>query len=306
MDSCSEMGSSLLSSARRRKPDFIGIGAQKSGTSWLWSRLEQIPETVLPPRKELNYFDRSQYYPSKSFLADAHPLRRLFRSDNARHRRRAWQDIYGAARMRDGAAFQWYIRYYLGFCDDDWYLSLFDLPGTEARLTGEISPSYSLLKTEDVRHVHTLAPDAKILFLMRNPIERAWSQVRFDWREGYFDKIYDVEAVRDHIDSPVQEERSDYLAILDRWTSVFEPDQVHVAFFDDLCYAPEHLLEGVADFLGIDPKPMKESMQERVNESPKKEMPPAIRDHLIEKYATELRKLKDRIGGRATSWYNKL
>ncbi|MFB6271691.1 MAG: sulfotransferase domain-containing protein [Salinibacter sp.] len=116
----------------------------------------------------------------------------------------------------------------------------------------------------------------------------------------------DVDTVLNYIDSPGQEARSDYLATLDRWTAVFEPDQMHVAFFDNLRDAPEYLVEGVADFLGIDPRPMKESMHKRVNASPKKEMPPAVRDHLIEKYATDLRKLKDRLGGRATSWYNEL
>ncbi|MFB6271692.1 MAG: hypothetical protein ABEL51_02235 [Salinibacter sp.] len=114
-------------------------------------------------------------YLSPSWLADAHPLRRLFgrESHNARFRRLAWQDLYGAARRRDGAAFQWYIRYYLGFYDDDWYLSLFDLPGAEEKLTGEITPSYTLLKTDDVRRIHTVTPNTKILLFLRNPIERA-------------------------------------------------------------------------------------------------------------------------------------
>ena len=38
-------------------PDFLCIGAQKSGTSWLDANLRFHPELWLPPAKELHYFD---------------------------------------------------------------------------------------------------------------------------------------------------------------------------------------------------------------------------------------------------------
>ena len=39
-------------------PDFIGIGAQKGGTSWLHTNLEKHPQIWLPPMKELHYLDQ--------------------------------------------------------------------------------------------------------------------------------------------------------------------------------------------------------------------------------------------------------
>ncbi len=39
-----------------RLPDFLIIGAQKSGTSWLHHQLRQHPEIFMPERKELHYF----------------------------------------------------------------------------------------------------------------------------------------------------------------------------------------------------------------------------------------------------------
>jgi len=39
-------------------PDFLIIGAQKSGTTFLYKAFRQHPEVYLPPRKELHYFDR--------------------------------------------------------------------------------------------------------------------------------------------------------------------------------------------------------------------------------------------------------
>ena len=39
-------------------PDFIGIGAQKAGTTWLDRNLRAHPQIWMPERKELHYFDR--------------------------------------------------------------------------------------------------------------------------------------------------------------------------------------------------------------------------------------------------------
>ena len=38
-------------------PDFLGIGAQKAGTTWLWENLRRHPEIFVPDKKELHYFD---------------------------------------------------------------------------------------------------------------------------------------------------------------------------------------------------------------------------------------------------------
>ena len=40
-----------------RRPDFMGIGAQKAGTTWVFSRLEQHPDVVFPAGKEVHFWD---------------------------------------------------------------------------------------------------------------------------------------------------------------------------------------------------------------------------------------------------------
>lgn len=42
----------------RRLPHFLGVGAQKAGTTWLWENLRLHPDIWLPPRKELHFLDR--------------------------------------------------------------------------------------------------------------------------------------------------------------------------------------------------------------------------------------------------------
>src|SRR5690242_8404543 len=38
-------------------PDFLCVGAQKAGTSWLYRQLEPHPDFWMPPVKELHYLD---------------------------------------------------------------------------------------------------------------------------------------------------------------------------------------------------------------------------------------------------------
>src|SRR5689334_5067750 len=40
-----------------RKPDFLGIGCVKAGTTWVWHQLSQHPEIQMPQEKELRYFN---------------------------------------------------------------------------------------------------------------------------------------------------------------------------------------------------------------------------------------------------------
>ena len=60
------MSSDRLKSGRL--PDFLCIGAQKSGTTWLYHNLKQHPQVWLPPVKELHYFDHPHSIPSACLL----------------------------------------------------------------------------------------------------------------------------------------------------------------------------------------------------------------------------------------------
>ncbi|MCP5022399.1 MAG: sulfotransferase domain-containing protein [bacterium] len=50
-----------LSGKRTHFPDFLGIGAQKAGTTWLHENLSRHPEVFLPKAKELHFFDANYH-----------------------------------------------------------------------------------------------------------------------------------------------------------------------------------------------------------------------------------------------------
>jgi hypothetical protein len=140
----------------------------------------------------------------------------------------------------------------------DWYLDQFaDAAG---RLKGEASPSYAALPDDRVRLVRDLMPDVKLVYLMRDPVARAWSHARhtFVYREGPFaGRSFPLEAVtdsrwRDSFRHPWLLASGDYLGHLRRWLNVFPRQQVFIGFYEDIVRRPEALLRDLFAFLGVD------------------------------------------------------
>jgi len=142
--------------------------------------------------------------------------------------------------------------------DASWYLEHFR-PG-EGKVKGEASPSYALLPLERIRLVHDLFPGLKIIFLMREPISRAWSHARhnFRYREStfasahhLFDEVTCSEWAANFRD-PWPLASGDYLSHLRRWLAVFPKEQVFVDFYEEIHGDPEGLLRRLFRFLGVD------------------------------------------------------
>ena len=53
----------------RRRPDFIGIGAEKAGTTWLWRMLMDHPDVGVPAVKELRQFGVTRMASTRKFEA---------------------------------------------------------------------------------------------------------------------------------------------------------------------------------------------------------------------------------------------
>ncbi len=284
--------------------DFMGIGTARAGTTWLWSILNRHPGIWMPPIKELHYFDRSLDYASPSILAEDKLVRRMF-GGGVHHA--AWRALcvrsVGASLLNPGkwGEIAWKLRYFLGTYNDDWYFSLFR--NNKTGLKGEVTPAYAILTAEDVRHVHDLLPDLKVIYLIRNPVERTWSGLRYRWVKGTLD-IEDLEAVRRTIDSPSQTDRGDYVRTIQNWSACYPKEQFSINFYDDIVKQPHLLVSRVLTFLGLGaelPVPAGQ-LRSRVNASREKPMPPEIKRYLAQKYHPEVQKLIPLVGGYAEAW----
>jgi len=272
------------------KVDFLGIGVQKSASTWLWANLKEHPDIWMPPRKELHYFDRLLKYPSPSFLATSSVLKRFIsrKEHDSLYRKKLVEEFYQAYKEKNREKITWLIDYYLKNCNDRWYQKLFKYGSGYTK--GEITPAYSILDIEDIRHIKRLFPEIRILLTLRNPIERAWSQVKFYvTRDIHKLSSKNEQALIDFLNSPRQTMRSDYIKIVNDWRAVFG-DNLHIGYYDEILENPNLYLKKIYNFLGISSE-YGVFLNKRINESLQLEIPKKISDFLHKKYDKEILEL---------------
>jgi hypothetical protein len=226
-------------------PRFLGIGAQKAGTTWLYENLRRHPSLWLPPVKELHYLDQKPPRLTKRLFGKATPMR------TAREHLRA--QLLELARGRgDRHELAWAARYCLLPRSDAWYRSLFPEGGD--RMPGEICPGYARLDAEAVGEVKRRMPDARILYLLRDPIDRSWSTSAMHFRKPRFGRIaeYSDAEIEAHFKRDKTARHDDYLGNLASWSQHYGAEQLFVGFYDDLLADPRALLVRVLTFLGVD------------------------------------------------------
>jgi hypothetical protein len=240
----------LRSPARLTLPQFLGIGAQKAGTSWLHTNLQLHPDAFLPPHKELHYFD--EHFDES--LAS-------------------------------------YAKNFAGAGD---------------KLRGEITPAYSILPVSRIRYIRSIMPDVRLIFLMRNPIERAWSHAlmtlvthaKHDYSEIPHRKFIE------HFQSDASLQRSDYEMILDNWLSVFDSRQLFIGYFEDIALRPVELLQDVCRHVGLreDVDWSTFPTDQKILPGPGIPMPQEYRDILRNIYLPYIWQLRKRLGSRINGW----
>jgi hypothetical protein len=152
----------------------------------------------------------------------------------------------------------------------DWYRQFFPLERERARfaaahgrpfVTCEASPSYMNDRRAPARMASVL-PDAKLIVLLREPVDRAYSQFQMRRRDGEESIASFVEALAREDPAliggpPVAPsartylERGRYAEHLERWFAHFPRERFHIATLDELAADPQGELDRVHDFLGL-------------------------------------------------------
>lgn len=274
-----------------RFPDFVGIGAQKAGTTWLHHNLRSHPAIWLPAIKELHYFNEL-YIPSH-------------RKWTVNYRRKkAIQAFQYHIRSRSEEKWDYRIISVLttlieGSVSDQWYGKIFTVAG-DTQLCGEITPDYSLLPRAGISHLMRLNPTMKIIVIFRDPIERSWSHIRMliDQQPGLtFDGAWSFLDVR---------QRSDCSDILERWKFYCRGDQIFIGFTDHILSDPLSFLERVCEFLGVSfSASYFPEAHKRVYEGNKREMPAALYDKMRANFDPLYRNLAAQFPDPCRSWVEK-
>lgn len=202
-------------------PDFLVIGAPKAGTTALHSALDQHPSLHMSPVKE-----------PKFFLTDGPPPARGGGPGDAQtYREHVWRrEDYEA--LFDGAP-----------------------PGT---LRGESTPFY-LYDRLAHRRIHRLIPDARLIVVLRDPVERAhsnWAHLRSAGLEPIGDFVAACEAEDRRVAAGWAHfwhylRLSRYGEQLDHLFTVFPREQVHILRYRLLLNEPARALDSICEFLGV-------------------------------------------------------
>ena len=181
-----------------RLPDFLIIGAMKSGTTTFYEDLSQHPELFLPPKKEPNVLAHATNPSSAASMYGTH---------------------FGGA--------------------------------PEGKLCGEASTIYSMFPYRpDVSELalKTLGPELRLIYVMRDPIDRIFSHLAHDFMNGRLDSTDFDEIVRT---SPQYLQVSDYPAQLAVWANRFGRQQIHCVSFERFIGSRESVIDETLAFLGV-------------------------------------------------------
>lgn len=282
-------------------PSFIYAGAQRSGSTWLFKNLYKHRQIYLPPVKELHYFDLLD----SELAPDSYNINRNNRL--FRFRRFIGSIRSGFMGQRDLAEdmiFWWNYIQMDGTIS--WYKSLFESSARAGKVTGDITPAYSTLTEQSIRRLRSLSPNLKIIFILRNPIDRSFSQLARNLvaKEGSESSNVSIQEMLDILSSEDCMSRSDYLTTLERYKKYFSDEEIFVGFFEEIKICPHDLLMRICRFIGVEPL----SETEVVKGSPNArssligKMEPEILRFLVDTYEPMIAQMSIQLGGYAEQW----
>ncbi len=203
-------------------PNFLIIGAAKSGTTSLYYYLKDHPDIFMSAVKETNFF-----------LGDGKTATREIGLDGKA------REISRVSTLTE-------------------YSALFQNAVTE-KARGEASPKY-LYYPGTAERVKAAVPDAKIIAALRHPVERAYSAFLHHVRENqeeYTDFGAALRAEPERIERGVDPKfhyrnRGFYFKQLEPYYKVFSAENMHVYLYEEL-RDPLGLLRHLFGVLGVDP-----------------------------------------------------
>jgi len=146
----------------------------------------------------------------------------------------------------------WLFRYFFGLRSDAWYRRLFEKAQARGLITGEVTPAYATLGEDVFGRIKDMNPGVKLVFIMRDPVDRAWSAANLAAKSGYIAGPLTEEKALKRAHSSGWVARSSYLETIRRLERLFPASQLHYCFFDDLRDRPKELAAGIFAFLGVD------------------------------------------------------
>lgn len=253
---------------RAEGPDFVGVGVQKCGTTWIAEILDQHPGALIS-KKEIGYY-----------------VHRFYRGTGWYHEFFAEKEGRLAGEIS--------VNYFVTPRPDSTHLEFYP----------KWNPRRALLfwrKQPSARdELKADYPGLRVFAMFRNPVDRAWSHYWF-WRNRKerlgksvvpFERMFadDGRWLR------LQGCYADFLA---HWREAFP--KMGVFFFDDLKRRPAELASDIYRFIGLDDS-FHPTLDRVVNPGKYNPMPPETRAMLIEAYREQIVRFGEMTGRDLSHW----
>jgi len=275
------------------KPDFIGIGPPKTGTTWIYQNLLNHPQVEMPPDKEIRFF-WERYFVGKL------SLRELLTGDHWHvkgrrtfHKNRFKKHFSDLIKFKlNSAELCWDTTYRLGNRSYRWYASLFQ----QEIVSGDITAKYCELPEAEISRISQVFPRLKIIITLRDPVEREWSRAKMNLSKKPGRLLSDIKHSEflAQFNDPPQKKANDYAPLIEQWRRFFGDDQVLVLFYDELLENPFHYFSKLCDFLAISTPEAsaRKELEKYVFKGVKGEVPQVFKDALFCMHEEHILKLK--------------
>lgn len=258
-----------------QKTFLLGLGAQKGGTTWLHSYLASSPQYAGGYRKEYHVFDASDLE-SERWMRDR--ILRMAADELEKARRGEPCDAKQLHRASMYADHELYYDFFAGLLHQR----------RRYRLTADLTPAYAMLPAERVARIQESFAARRIrtvaIFLMRDPVERIWSQARMqDQRQPQKFGSTAESIVAAQYAATSYAIRTRYEHTLDVIDEVFGPADAWCGFYEELF--EEAQVRQICELTGIDYR--EPDFEQRRNAYPKGGA--TLPDDLVEEVAIHYR-----------------
>lgn len=266
---------------------FLGAGAMKAGTTWLYSVLDKHPEIFFSLEKEIHYF--------YAIHVDASVLGEERRLANAKQKYLGFDPSQSRASAVQ-ARLRWVANYLDGPIDDHWYRGLFVLRRAQT-YAADFSNLYALLPQDAWPRIAGRTGRLRVLYTMRSPIERLWSHVKFHLQVTNQPDALDTwspDQMNRFLRQPFIWQNAEYGAAVRRMQAGLPADALMLAFHENMHSDPRAGLRAIEDHLGITPFDYPDAaLGQRINATLPRPVPEYFRDLVAQDVERIIAELQD-------------
>lgn len=233
---------------------FFCVGAQKAGTTWLFNTLRRSDQIHFNAKKELHYFN------AMTGRANVHLEHRVAIAKTLARRLKVKTGPTNVESLKGLRDIVDLLMMYTGDGETHAEYIEFLLRGYNGQpVIGDITPGYSTLSEKHFADMAKIG-NAKFIYILRDPVDRMWSQIRMSVRTNAAnaERDYDeacISRARDLIETNrlLNISPGNYQGTITKLEKSVPRDRIKYVFFERL-FEPETIAD-ICAFLGVDAIP---------------------------------------------------